>query len=537
MHTTSTNQPIRAKPAKTHNTTQLQNGGMAEEGSVLARQTLLTSMQLFSNLLGKASAKPPAVTPVPVPPASTTPRTTSPSIKPQVSASTKQTAPIKRAHTPPITARASSTAARAPSATPRVSPMDLSNASLADRMKRVITTVLAVTDTDEDNQERRVCDLFLSKPSRQDYPDYYEVIKKPVFLDDIQERLRSGEYQSLEQLQTDFFQMVKNAQTYNERDSQIFGDACLIRRSFVKFCKLAESGSDPYVWLEKKQSLRRPQTHAPDSAQKPADTAQKPAGKEKEEQEEEEHEPNNSEIDGAAVSAAAALPQDRPLLSDWRAKQQCPLCGMMFVSRSNVTRHIHHLHGMKVSHIPVVTSRGLKVSESPYERAAVAVLSESGTQTAMHYRDICNTAIQRGLIAPASKTPQIAMNGTLLRSLQFYSARRGIFGLAQWLPVGAPRPERPEDASDGHNLSLSLYVCVSLCLFFIALAQQKNWQKKRMKRTQRPPAKCRKQSRVGNDRDSWSPAIRWCCLHCIALHSPHIRSLAVQSADSPGCAR
>eukprot|EP00042_Codosiga_hollandica_P041015 m.361746 g.361746 ORF g.361746 m.361746 type:complete len:532 (+) comp56010_c0_seq8:142-1737(+) len=448
MHTTSTNQPIRAKPAKTHNTTQLQNGGMAEEGSVLARQTLLTSMQLFSNLLGKASAKPPAVTPVPVPPASTTPRTTSPSIKPQVSASTKQTAPIKRAHTPPITARASSTAARAPSATPRVSPMDLSNASLADRMKRVITTVLAVTDTDEDNQERRVCDLFLSKPSRQDYPDYYEVIKKPVFLDDIQERLRSGEYQSLEQLQTDFFQMVKNAQTYNERDSQIFGDACLIRRSFVKFCKLAESGSDPYVWLEKKQSLRRPQTHAPDSAQKPADTAQKPAGKEKEEQEEEEHEPNNSEIDGAAVSAAAALPQDRPLLSDWRAKQQCPLCGMMFVSRSNVTRHIHHLHGMKVSHIPVVTSRGLKVSESPYERAAVAVLSESGTQTAMHYRDICNTAIQRGLIAPASKTPQIAMNGTLLRSLQFYSARRGIFGLAQWLPVGAPRPERPEDASD-----------------------------------------------------------------------------------------
>lgn len=59
-------------------------------------------------------------------------------------------------------------------------------------------------------------------PPPQDYPDYYEVIKRPIDLDKIGVKLKSGQYETLEDLLSDFVLMFDNACKYNEPDSQIY---------------------------------------------------------------------------------------------------------------------------------------------------------------------------------------------------------------------------------------------------------------------------------------------------------------------------
>ena len=62
-------------------------------------------------------------------------------------------------------------------------------------------------------------------PSKRQYPDYYEQIKRPIALDDIKKRLESGQYAFFEEVRTDFEQCFKNAKKYNIKESQIWRDA------------------------------------------------------------------------------------------------------------------------------------------------------------------------------------------------------------------------------------------------------------------------------------------------------------------------
>lgn len=56
----------------------------------------------------------------------------------------------------------------------------------------------------------------------QEYPDYYEVIKRPIDLDKISQKLRTNVYESLEEVAQDLILMCDNACKYNEPDSQIY---------------------------------------------------------------------------------------------------------------------------------------------------------------------------------------------------------------------------------------------------------------------------------------------------------------------------
>jgi len=66
---------------------------------------------------------------------------------------------------------------------------------------------------------------FLVKPSKQDYPDYYRVIRNPIALDDIKRHLSKGKYSSLEDVKNDFELLFGNAKHYNRSDSIIYEDA------------------------------------------------------------------------------------------------------------------------------------------------------------------------------------------------------------------------------------------------------------------------------------------------------------------------
>ena len=66
----------------------------------------------------------------------------------------------------------------------------------------------------------RLADIFITLPDRSALPDYYEIIKKPVSIAQLQEQLYSFSFLRLDAFQTELFQMFRNARYYNEPNSQ-----------------------------------------------------------------------------------------------------------------------------------------------------------------------------------------------------------------------------------------------------------------------------------------------------------------------------
>jgi hypothetical protein len=56
-----------------------------------------------------------------------------------------------------------------------------------------------------------VAEMFLTLPDREQYPNYYDLIQKPISIREMEEKLESDQYRSLEELEADFTQMVINA--------------------------------------------------------------------------------------------------------------------------------------------------------------------------------------------------------------------------------------------------------------------------------------------------------------------------------------
>lgn len=87
-----------------------------------------------------------------------------------------------------------------------------------------------IRDYREPKANRQLALIFMKLPSKNDYPDYYEVIKNPIDMEKISQKLKGGTYQNLEELVSDFVLMFDNACKYNEPDSQIYKDALILQR-------------------------------------------------------------------------------------------------------------------------------------------------------------------------------------------------------------------------------------------------------------------------------------------------------------------
>lgn len=73
-----------------------------------------------------------------------------------------------------------------------------------------------------------VAEAFRTLPSRKLYPDYYQIITKPVSLSQITRNLKQGKFDSLNAFFADLSTMCSNAKTYNEEGSWIYEDASAI---------------------------------------------------------------------------------------------------------------------------------------------------------------------------------------------------------------------------------------------------------------------------------------------------------------------
>ncbi|GAB6031247.1 hypothetical protein CHUAL_009055 [Chamberlinius hualienensis] len=86
------------------------------------------------------------------------------------------------------------------------------------------------TIKDYSDKGRKLSAIFAKLPTKSEYPDYYEVIKRPIDMQKIWTRFNSGHYEGLEDMLSDFVQMFDNACKYNEPDSQIYKDALTLQR-------------------------------------------------------------------------------------------------------------------------------------------------------------------------------------------------------------------------------------------------------------------------------------------------------------------
>ncbi|XP_025830418.1 ATP-dependent helicase brm isoform X3 [Agrilus planipennis] len=100
---------------------------------------------------------------------------------------------------------------------------------LKKQMRKLMNIVIKYTDSDG----RLLSEPFMKLPPRKDYPDYYEIIKKPIDIGKILNRIEEGKYWDFGDLEKDFMLLCQNAQTYNEEASVIHEDSIVLQSVFT----------------------------------------------------------------------------------------------------------------------------------------------------------------------------------------------------------------------------------------------------------------------------------------------------------------
>jgi len=88
-----------------------------------------------------------------------------------------------------------------------------------------------VRHTDKENG-RRLSEPFVQLPPRKELPDYYEVIKHPVDIKKMRDRVKNHRYRGVNDLERDFNLLCKNTQNYNVEGSLIFEDSIKLQSLF-----------------------------------------------------------------------------------------------------------------------------------------------------------------------------------------------------------------------------------------------------------------------------------------------------------------
>ena len=85
--------------------------------------------------------------------------------------------------------------------------------------------------SDPDVPPRGIIDPFVELPPRNDYPDYYQLIRQPICMKQIETKINKKQYQSLKQFRQDIGLLCANCKQYNEDGSVLYNDANVIEVS------------------------------------------------------------------------------------------------------------------------------------------------------------------------------------------------------------------------------------------------------------------------------------------------------------------
>uniref|UniRef100_A0A1I8PEL3 Protein polybromo-1 n=1 Tax=Stomoxys calcitrans TaxID=35570 RepID=A0A1I8PEL3_STOCA len=102
----------------------------------------------------------------------------------------------------------------------------------------------SIRDYQEPKGKRQLSLIFTKLPSKADYPDYYDIIKEPMDMERIANKLKQGLYETIDELAADFLLMLENSCKYNEPDSQIYKDALVLQQLTLQLKQSLRSAGD-----------------------------------------------------------------------------------------------------------------------------------------------------------------------------------------------------------------------------------------------------------------------------------------------------
>jgi Bromodomain len=113
-----------------------------------------------------------------------------------------------------------------------------SNSDLTDwTFRKLLSCAKAVVTLKDPSTKRRVCEIFMDKPSPEQFPDYYEIVEKPIAINDILRRCRSKLYANIFEFREDWKLMFANAKLFNGEDSWVVEDGKAIEKELDRVLK------------------------------------------------------------------------------------------------------------------------------------------------------------------------------------------------------------------------------------------------------------------------------------------------------------
>ena len=82
-------------------------------------------------------------------------------------------------------------------------------------------------------------------PNKRSDPGYYDVVENPIDIIKIQQKLKTDEYESMEDMKTDFELLLTNTKLYYKKNTVEFTDACLMESLLTRTVDSVMAGEDP----------------------------------------------------------------------------------------------------------------------------------------------------------------------------------------------------------------------------------------------------------------------------------------------------
>jgi len=112
-------------------------------------------------------------------------------------------------------------------------------------------------------EPRPLIDPFIKLPDRKLYPDYYQLIRDPICIEQIEKKINNKVYQSLDGFFVDVKTLCNNCRTYNEDGSVLYKDANLIEVSTDSMCEDDEDDANMCYSLRPLGCWREKLRHMP----------------------------------------------------------------------------------------------------------------------------------------------------------------------------------------------------------------------------------------------------------------------------------
>lgn len=103
--------------------------------------------------------------------------------------------------------------------------------------RKLISCTKSVIALKDPSTKRRFCEVFMEKPSPEQFPDYYELIQKPMAINDILRKCRMKVYKDMQEFREDWKIMFGNAAKFNGEDSWVVNDGKALGKELDRVLK------------------------------------------------------------------------------------------------------------------------------------------------------------------------------------------------------------------------------------------------------------------------------------------------------------